>query len=63
MQVADLSHLSSGWALHKTWVGLLEEELFQQGDRERLLGLPVSPMADRSKVGISATQVRQRLSD
>ena len=41
------------------WVGLLEEEMFQQGDIEKLKGMPVSPMADRTCLGLSAMQVRQ----
>ncbi|KAK9868016.1 hypothetical protein WJX84_006979 [Apatococcus fuscideae] len=57
LKVADMSHLYSNWKVHTTWVGLLEEEMFQQGDLERLKGIPVSPMADRKSNGISAMQV------
>ena len=35
MQVADLGHLWSPLPLHRSWVGLLEEEMFQMGDREK----------------------------
>ena len=35
LQVADLGHLWSPLPLHRSWVGLLEEEMFQMGDREK----------------------------
>ncbi len=59
MQVADLGHLWQAWDCHKHWVELLEEEMFLQGDHEHKIGLQVSPMADRTKPGISSTQVPQ----
>ena len=39
------------------WVGNLEEEFFRQGDQEKLLGLPVSPLFDRDKLGVTKSQV------
>lgn len=39
------------------WVGQLEEEFFRQGDVERALGLTISPLFDRSKQGITKSQV------
>ena len=39
------------------WVALLEEEYFQQGDREAAEGMPIKPLFDRSKQGISKSQV------
>lgn len=32
------------------------QELFQQGDRERALGQPISPLMDRTKSGIQKSQ-------
>lgn len=32
------------------------QELFQQGDRERALGQPISPLMDRTKAGIQKSQ-------
>ena len=52
-------HLYSDWKVHTTWGGLLAEEKFQQGDVEKLKGMPVSLMADRTGIGLSAVQVRQ----
>lgn len=39
----------------------LEEECFRQGDLEKHNGLPVSPLFDRCKPGISKSQVRALL--
>ena len=35
----------------------LEEEMWRQGDREREMGLPISPLADRTKQGVSKAQL------
>ena len=39
-------------------MALLEEEMFLQGDKERELGISISPLCDRTKVGVSKSQVR-----
>mmetsp|Transcript_53369 Transcript_53369/g.155549 ORF Transcript_53369/g.155549 Transcript_53369/m.155549 type:complete len:565 (+) Transcript_53369:93-1787(+) len=57
MKCADLGHLALDWNIHVRWVGLLEEEFFRQGDREKRTGLPISFLMDREKPGASATQV------
>jgi len=56
LKVADLGHLTHLWEVHKRWVEMLEEEVFRQGDAEKERGLPVSPLMDRSKAGISKSQ-------
>ncbi len=38
------------------WVACLEEEFFNQGDKEKAAGLPVSPLFDRDKPGVSKSQ-------
>jgi hypothetical protein len=32
------------------------KEMFRQGDRERALGLPISPLMDRAKGGVTKSQ-------
>jgi hypothetical protein len=32
------------------------QEMFRQGDRERELGLPISPLMDRTKAGVTKSQ-------
>ena len=47
LKVADLGHLCESLDVHLQWVHRLEDEFFLQGDRERRLGLPISPLFDR----------------
>jgi len=58
LNCADIGHLTMTWASHVKWVQRLEEEFFQQGDKEKKLGLPsVSFLMDREKPGVTETQV------
>lgn len=57
LKCADLGHLAAPWPVHQRWVGGLEEELFRQGDNEKQLHMPISPLMDRSKGGITKSQV------
>ncbi|XP_059062175.1 cAMP-specific 3',5'-cyclic phosphodiesterase, isoforms N/G isoform X2 [Achroia grisella] len=54
---ADLSNPTKPLSLYKRWVGLLMEEFFQQGDREREHGMDISPMCDRHNATIEKSQV------
>ena len=56
IKCADLGHLSSKLSVHLKWVKLLEEEMFLQGDVEKAKGYPVSPLMDRTKMGITKSQ-------
>ncbi|KAJ9504616.1 hypothetical protein QJQ45_030479 [Haematococcus lacustris] len=56
MKVSDLGHLAHAKDVHRRWVQLLEEELFRQGDLEVAAGLPVSPLMDRTKAGVTRSQ-------
>ncbi|GIM01922.1 hypothetical protein Vretimale_6637 [Volvox reticuliferus] len=57
LKAADLGHLGEELGVHQRWVRSLEEEFFLQGDKEQQLGLPISPLFDRSKQGVSKSQV------
>jgi len=57
LKCSDLGHVSAALPVHLKWVRALEEEFFRQGDRESAGGLPVSPLFDRHKQGISKSQV------
>lgn len=59
LKCADLGHLAAPWAVHQKWVAALEEELFRQGDNEKQLQMLVSPLMDRTKGGITKSQVSQ----
>ncbi|KXZ51687.1 hypothetical protein GPECTOR_11g138 [Gonium pectorale] len=57
IKCADIGHLGEALEVHKRWLLMLEEEFFRQGDRERELSLPISPLFDRAKQGVSKSQV------
>jgi hypothetical protein len=57
LKAADLGHLCEPTAAHLRWVAALEEEFFRQGDAEKAAGLPVTPLFDRSKPGVTKSQV------
>ena len=54
--MADIGHLGEELPVHCRWLGVLEEEFFSQGDREQARGLPISPLFDRAKQGVSKSQ-------
>ena len=56
IKCADISALSAARSVHSEWVDRLEEEFFRQGDREGVAGLPISPLMDRTKGGVSKAQ-------
>jgi class 3 adenylate cyclase len=47
LHTADISNPAKFWRLSKKWSDLVVEEFFNQGDREKAEGLPVSPNMDR----------------
>ncbi|MEW5301730.1 MAG: hypothetical protein WDW36_004570 [Sanguina aurantia] len=56
-KLSDLGHLASTLHVHTRWVAALEEEFFRQGDAEKACKLPVSPLFDRTKPGVTKSQV------
>ncbi|GLI71323.1 hypothetical protein VaNZ11_016483 [Volvox africanus] len=57
LKCSDLGHVSASLPVHCRWVQLLEEEFFRQGDMEKQHSLPVSPLFDRCKPGITKSQI------
>lgn len=57
--MADLGHTAATEQVHLEWTKRLEAEFYTQGDKERDLGLKISPLMDRNSVqtGISKSQV------
>jgi hypothetical protein len=51
LKMADIGHCALPMDQHLVWLLLLEEEMFKQGDKEKHLGLPVSPLMDRTRPG------------
>lgn len=57
LHCCDISHPSKEWRLHHRWTYLLMEEFFQQGDKEKVLGLTYSPLCDRNTTLIADSQI------
>lgn len=57
LKLSDLGHLFAPLNVHLRWVSALEEEFFRQGDSEKASNLLISPLFDRSKPGMSMSQV------
>ena len=54
---SDLSSPTKPLEIYQRWVGLVMEEFFHQGDREREMGLDISPMCDRHNATVEKSQV------
>lgn len=57
LHCCDISHPSKEWTLHQKWTTQLLEEFFRQGDKERELGLPYSPLCDRNNTLVAESQI------
>ncbi|XP_069696764.1 dual specificity calcium/calmodulin-dependent 3',5'-cyclic nucleotide phosphodiesterase 1-like [Periplaneta americana] len=57
LHCCDISHPAKRWDLHHRWTMLLLEEFFRQGDMERDLGLPFSPLCDRNNTLVAESQI------
>ncbi|XP_063678943.1 dual specificity calcium/calmodulin-dependent 3',5'-cyclic nucleotide phosphodiesterase 1A-like isoform X5 [Bolinopsis microptera] len=57
LHCADISHPTKTWGLHKKWTDNLMEEFFCQGDKETSLGLPNSPLCNRTETLVPESQV------
>ena len=56
--IADLFHNYRKFEISLRWVELLSNEFWNQGDKEKELGLPVSFMCDRNDIDIPTSQIR-----
>jgi len=54
---ADISNPAKPWMLSREWSSRCLKEFFMQGDVERKLGLPVSPMCDRHSINVPGSQL------
>jgi len=56
LHACDISNPTKPWQLCERWADLVLTEFWQQGDRERQLGLPLSFLADRFSVNTAKSQ-------
>ncbi|EPZ36858.1 HD-domain/PDEase-like protein [Rozella allomycis CSF55] len=56
IKAADVCNSTKAFDLHLNWVHKVLEEFFRQGDEEKRLGLPVSPLMDRETVNLASSQ-------
>ena len=60
LHAADISHSIKPWGVHYKFVELLFREFFKQGDREKQLGMEISPLCDRSTLHIPDSQISMK---
>jgi len=57
IKVADIGNVSKGREYCLAWTDRIVQEFFDQGDLERKLGMPVTPMLDRNLACIPKQQI------
>ena len=57
LHAVDVSHPTKRWELHQEWTARCMEEFFKQGDKERELGLDISPLCDRDTTQVPQSQI------
>ena len=57
LHACDISHPVKDWNIHLEFCEYLFEEFFKQGDKERELGLPISPLCDRNTLHKPESQI------
>ena len=55
--IADLFHNYRKFEISLRWVELLSNEFWNQGDKERELGLPISFLCDREDINVPKSQI------
>jgi len=56
LKAADISNETRPFEIARVWAEQLLQEFFNQGDVERMQGLPVTPFMDRTKVTLKGAQ-------
>eukprot|EP01127_Copromyxa_protea_P009999 TRINITY_DN2403_c0_g1_i3.p1 TRINITY_DN2403_c0_g1~~TRINITY_DN2403_c0_g1_i3.p1 ORF type:complete len:473 (-),score=72.62 TRINITY_DN2403_c0_g1_i3:104-1522(-) len=57
MKCADLSNPTKPFTVARYWALMIQEEFFQQGDKEKSLELPYSPFSERGNSSLPQMQV------
>mmetsp|Transcript_19709 Transcript_19709/g.32305 ORF Transcript_19709/g.32305 Transcript_19709/m.32305 type:complete len:610 (+) Transcript_19709:82-1911(+) len=56
LKVADVSNPAKPKEMSRRWTDLIMKEFYTQGDKERALGLPISPFCDRNTSTVAECQ-------
>ena len=56
LKCADICNPCRPWEVSRAWSLQVSEEFYRQGDLERRLGLPVTPLCDRFTSSVSKIQ-------
>ena len=62
LKCADLGNPCRSWELSRRWSELICSEFYRQGDFERQLNLPVTPICNRYEASMAKIQTGRRLS-
>ena len=57
IKCADVSHPARAIEMHERWSSLISEEFYKQGDLEKSIGLPISPLCDREAHNLAKSQI------
>jgi len=57
IKLADISNPSKTFDVAEVWARRVLEEFWQQGDKEKDLGIPISPLCDRATTDFDMSQV------
>ncbi|KAJ3126011.1 cAMP-specific 3',5'-cyclic phosphodiesterase 4D [Nowakowskiella sp. JEL0407] len=57
IKAADVNNVTKTWDLYRQWLDRLTEEFFRQGDKERELGMQITPFMDRNEMAIPHSQI------
>jgi calcium/calmodulin-dependent 3',5'-cyclic nucleotide phosphodiesterase len=56
LKLADVSHPSKEWKVHRQWTDMIVAEFYKQGRIESSLNMPISPLCDESKADLPKSQ-------
>eukprot|EP00041_Stephanoeca_diplocostata_P020745 m.470343 g.470343 ORF g.470343 m.470343 type:complete len:428 (+) comp21652_c0_seq3:242-1525(+) len=56
LKTSDIGHSFAPWTVHEKWAQRIEEEFWEQGDKEKSAKLEVSKFCDRTLPGLTSSQ-------
>jgi hypothetical protein len=57
IKCSDVSNASKSFDYYERWANLVLEEFYRQGDKEKELGIPVSPFSDSNNTNMPSSQI------